>query len=128
MSITKLAAVVASITLFFALAIAAPSAAQTRATVTSGHCTNRSTWKLTLKLDHGRVEADAELQTPKSGQRWSAVYRDNGTVFGRASKLTQTDGSWSATRFASNASGADHIRVRARNAATGEICRATGTF
>ena len=128
MSITKLAAVVASITLFLALAIAPSSAVQPSAKVTSGHCTNRSTWTLTLKLDAGRVEADAELQTPKAGQRWKAVYRDNGAVFGRASKLTQADGSWSATRFASNASGADHIRVRAKNAATGEICRATGTF
>ena len=128
MATTKLAAVVASITLFFALAIAAPSAAQTRVKVTSGHCANTSTWKLTLKRDHGRVEADAELQTPMSGQRWNAVYRDNGVVFGRASKRTQADGSWSATRFASNASGADHIVVRAKNAATGEICRATGTF
>ena len=128
MSITKLAVVVASITMFLALAIAPSSAVQPSAKVTSGHCTNNSTWKLTLKLDAGRVEADAELQTPRSGQRWNAVYLDNGTVFGHASKLTQADGSWSATRFASNASGADHIRVRAKNAATGEICRATGTF
>jgi hypothetical protein len=128
MSIGKLAVVFASVTLLFTLAIAAPSAAQTRAKVTSGHCANKSTWKLTLKLDNGRVEADTELQTPKSGQRWNAVYRDNGTVFGRVSKLTLADGSWSATRFASNASGADHIVVRAKNATTGEICRATGTF
>jgi hypothetical protein len=128
MSISKLAVVLASITLFVALAIAPSSAVQPKAKVSSGHCTNKSTWKLTLKLDAGRVEVDAELQTPKSGQRWKAVYRDNGAVFGRASKLTRADGSWSATRFASNASGADHIRVRAKNVATGEICRATGTF
>ena len=128
MSITKLAAALASITLFLALANAPSYAVQPSAKLTSGHCTNKSTWKLTLKLDAGRVEADAELQTPKSGQRWNAVYRDNGTVFGRASKVTQADGSWSATRFASNASGADHIVVRVKNGTTGEICRATGTF
>ena len=128
MSITKLAAALASITLFLALANAPSYAVQPSAKLTSGHCTNKSTWKLTLKLDAGRVEADAELQTPKSGQRWNAVYRDNGTVFGRASKVTQADGSWSATRFASNSSGADHIVVRVKNATTGEICRATGTF
>lgn len=98
------------------------------AVVRTGACSGTSTWKLTLKLDHGKIEADVEVQTPKAGQTWHSVFKDNGSVFGRATKTTQADGSFSATRFATNQAGTDHIRVRSVNGATSEVCISTAAF
>jgi len=116
-----IAAVVATTGIF----LAAPAMA---AVVRTGSCSGHSTWMLTLKRDNGRIEADLEVQTPRAGQTWHAVFRDNGSVFGRATKVTQPDGSFSATRFAPNKAGTDHIRVRAANATTGETCIATAAL
>jgi hypothetical protein len=107
------------------LSLAAPAMA---AVVRTGACSGHSSWMLTLKRDNGRIEADLEVQTPRAGQTWHAVFRDNGSVFGRATKVTQADGSFSATRFAPNQAGTDHIRVRAANATTGETCIATAAL
>ena len=105
-------------------ATAAPAAK-----VTSGHCSGRSTWKLTLKYDAGRIESDAEVQTPKAGQAWTFKMFDNGVRFGSGMKTTLADGSWSATRFAANRAGVvDHIKVTARNAVTGETCALLGAL
>jgi hypothetical protein len=110
------------------LALAMPASAGTRAKVTNGTCANKSTWTLTLKLDNGRIEADMDVHTPKAGQVWHSVFKDNGTIFARATKTSGADGSWSATRFATNQTGTDAIVVKATNATTGEVCRATGSF
>ena len=103
------------------------SAATSRQAVRTGACSGHSTWMLTLKNDNGKIEADLEVQTPKAGQTWNSVFRDNGTVFGRATKTTQADGSFSVTRYATNQGGTDHVRVRS-NTTTGESCIATAAF
>ncbi len=110
------------------VALALPASAQTRAKVAGGACSGASTWTLTLKWDVGRIESDMEVQTPAAGQVWTSVFKDNGTVFGRSSKTTRADGSWSATRFAPNQAGADSITVSSTNTVTGEVCNAAGTF
>jgi hypothetical protein len=121
--------IVAMIVLVIGTSFVAPAvAASTRTVVRTGSCSGPSSWTLTLKPDNGRIEADLEVQTPKAGQTWHAVYRDNGSVFGRATKITQADGSFSATRYAANQAGTDHIRVRSTNAATGEVCISTAAF
>lgn len=111
------------------MAVAAPGAtAATTSVVKSGACSGTSTWKLTLKNDNGKIEADVEVQTKTAGQQWRSRFADNGTVFGWATKTTQADGSFSATRYATNLVGPDLIRVRSVNLTTGEVCRASGTF
>jgi len=95
--------------------------------VTTGHCSGPSTWMLTLKYDAGRVESDVEVQTPRAGQAWNLKMFDNGVKFGAGTKTTLADGSWSATRYAANRAGPDHITVKATNQVTGETCTATGT-
>jgi hypothetical protein len=104
------------------------SAATSRQVVRTGACSGSSTWMLTLKNDNGKIEADLEVQTPKAGQTWNSLFRDNGTVFARATKTTQADGSFSVTRYARNHAGTDHIRVRSVNVTTGEVCIATAAF
>lgn len=96
--------------------------------VRSGHCSGSSTWMLTLKYDNGRIESDVEVQTPKAGQAWGFKMYDNGVVFGSGTKTTIADGSWSATRYAPNHVGIDHIKVTAKNQVTGETCTATAAL
>jgi hypothetical protein len=81
-----------------------------------------------LKPDHGKIEADLEVQTPNAGQTWHSVFKDNGSVFGRAAMTTLAVGSFSATRYAANQAGTDHIRVRSVKATTGEVCISTAGF
>jgi hypothetical protein len=114
---------------------ASPAAFASRASVRplapivrSGHCSGRSTWMLTLKYDSGKIESDVEVQTPRAGQAWSFKMYDNGVAFGSGTKTTLADGSWSATRYAPNRAGVDHIKVTARNLVTGETCAATGAL
>jgi hypothetical protein len=111
------------------VAAASPAAtAVTTAVVRNGNCSGTSTWRLTLKRDNARLEADVEVQTGVAGQQWRSRFLDNGTVFGTATKTTLADGSFSATRYATNQTGADLIRVRSVNLTTGEVCRASATF
>jgi hypothetical protein len=110
-------------------AFAVPAnAAGTAPVVRTGSCSGKSTWMLTLKPDNGKIEADLEVQTPKAGQTWHSVFKDDGSVFGRATKTTSVDGSFSATRYAVNRAGTDHIRIRSVNGATGEVCISTAAF
>lgn len=122
-TVTLVAAVIALTAL-----LALPSQAATRAKVTSGSCSGNSTWKLTLKWDNGRVESDVEVQTPAPGQQWKSGFKDNGVVFGHALKTTQADGSFSATRFATNQVGPDAITVKSTNLTTNEVCKASGVL
>jgi hypothetical protein len=107
---------------------ASAQSATSGAVIRTGHCSGPSTWKLTLKRDAGRIESDVEVQTPRAGQTWRFAMFDNGVKFGSGTKTTLADGSWSATRFAANQLGTDHIVVRAANQTTGETCRAAAAF
>jgi len=124
LSLTIAAALAVSIIAVMSSAAAAPPTA----VVKNGHCSSTSTWRLTLKKDHGRIEADVEVQTPRAAQRWRSRFSDNGIVFARVTKTTVADGSFSATRFATNKAGSDLIRVRSVNLVSGEVCRASATF
>ncbi len=121
--------VIAAVAVVSIMAAASPGAAAPRpAVVSSGACSGASQWRLTLKRDNARIEADVEVQTPAAGQQWRSRFADNGVVFGRALRTTVADGSFSATRFAANRTGPDLIRVRSLNLITGEVCRSSGTF
>jgi hypothetical protein len=102
--------------------------AATAAVVRNGRCSATSTWRLTLKNDNGRIEADVEVQTRHAGQSWRSRFTDNGVVFARVTKTTLADGSFSATRYATNQAGPDLIKVRSVNLSTGEACNAKATF
>jgi len=68
------------------------------------------------------------VQTNTVGQTWRFVMTDNGVKFGSGKRITVADGSWTATRFATNQAGTDSIVVRSKNLTTGEVCRADGTI
>jgi hypothetical protein len=96
--------------------------------VKTGQCSGSSTWRLTLKMDNGRIEADSEVNHSTAGQVWNSTFRDNGTVFGHASVTAAADGSADPTRYAQNRAGKDLVTVRSKNQTTGEVCIAKATF
>jgi hypothetical protein len=119
---------VATMVAVAALGVAPAAMAGTQARVSQGPCSVTSTWMLTLKYDNGRVESDVEVQTPQAGQTWHFVMKDNGVKFGSGHRISDADGSWDATRFATNQPSTDAIVVKAKNLTTGEICKADGTI
>jgi hypothetical protein len=103
------------------------SAASSRV-LAHGPCSGGSHWRLTLNADHGKIEADNEVRTPQAGQVWRMNFFDNGVKFGSATRTTQSDGSASATRYATNQAGTDNITVRSKNQSTGEVCVSKAKF
>jgi hypothetical protein len=92
----------------------------------SGRCSDASDWKLKLKLDDGRIEAEFEVDQNRVGRRWSVVLRDNGRIVFRGMRTTRAaSGSFELERRIANGSGVDRIVATSRNVRGGERCRGT---
>lgn len=90
----------------------------------SGTCTSGS-WTLKAKLDDGRVEVEAEVDSNVVGQHWTWVLKDNGTAFAHGTATTVApSGSFEVRRLTADRSGADRIRLNAHNA-SGNVCAGT---
>ncbi|MFB3739274.1 MAG: hypothetical protein ACE14W_09975 [Candidatus Velamenicoccus archaeovorus] len=96
--------------------------------VRSGACSGSSAWKLKLSPDNGRIEVDLEVHEALAHQTWRVRMRHEGELFYRGAHRTDATGSFDVTRRANDGAGRDGFRVRAVNAATGEVCTATGTY
>jgi hypothetical protein len=96
--------------------------------IKSGSCSGSSAWKLKLAPDNGKIEVDFEVHQAKANQTWRVRMRHNGNLFFHVARRTDASGSFDVTRRVHNRSGKDSFRVKATNASTGEVCRATGTF
>jgi hypothetical protein len=117
-------------TLLTVVSVAATaSASPGRDVVRRGTCTGASHWKLDLSLQStGRIEADMEVHSATAGQRWRFGFSDNGTWFAGGRKATQPDGSVDMHKTTANRTGTDHIKVRAKNLVTGEVCVGKAAF
>ncbi|HEX9123763.1 MAG TPA: hypothetical protein VF984_10490 [Actinomycetota bacterium] len=109
---------------------AAASGGDARSTdvIRTGSCSGSSAWKLKLSPDHGKIEADFEVHQAQANQTWRVRMRHNGNLFFHAARKTDAGGSFDVTRRVANRSGKDSFLVKATNASTGEVCRATGSF
>ena len=87
-----------------------------------GDCTNRSTWELQLEKEHGRIEIDLDVDTPRSGQRWVIKLKHNGVLFDKVRRTTDAEGEFEVDRHVNNKRGEDRIKFRAVNKVTGEVC------
>ena len=96
------------------------------AVVTTGPCSGPSNWRLRLESVGGLIEAKVKVLTPHAGQAWHFAMFDNDVKFGAGNKTTRADGSWSATRDATDQPNVDNIRVKSRNLVTGETCLPAG--
>ncbi len=95
--------------------------------VKTGSCTDGSRWKLKVKDDDGRLEAEGEVDSNVSGQTWSWKIKDNGSVAASGSSTTGgRSGSFSVERKISNRAGTDKVTFRASH--SGEVCTGTIAF
>jgi hypothetical protein len=93
------------------------------AQIKQGNCSARSDWKLKAKPDDGMIEVEFEVDSNKVGQTWHVTLLKNGNVFFTGNRVTKApSGSFQVSRRTPNPAGADMIKGRAHNGATGETC------
>jgi hypothetical protein len=99
------------------------------AVIKTGSCSMSSDWKLKVNPDNGRLEVEFEVDQNRNGQVWNVTLKHNGSAFWSGQRTTQApSGSFSVTRFTSNAAGTDTIVGKAVNPKTGEVCKGTINF
>jgi hypothetical protein len=121
-----LGAATAAAVLAGGLVLAAPAEARgSRATIVRGDCSGSTNWTLKAKPDDGRMEVEFEVDSNRTGQRWTYTIRHDGVVKASGRRTTTApSGSFSVERRIADAPGAHRITATAKNARTGEICRA----
>jgi hypothetical protein len=92
-----------------------------------GSCDPKGRWELSLDKENGRIEMDYEVTSKPAGQRWKVVIRHDGTKIFDGVKVTQKDDDdlpdLEVERTVNDTSGSDTFKARARNTATGAVCR-----
>ena len=118
-------AVIAGTTVLAALVAVAPAEARGGADVVrSGSCSAHSTWKLKAGHEDGRIEVEAEVDTPRVGRTWAWRLLHDGREVVRGHRTTTApSGSFTVRRVVVNHAGTDTIVFRASNPRTGELCR-----
>jgi hypothetical protein len=127
------AAGVGAIALMGAALLAFPAAMSVAAkdgdVIRTGSCTNSSDWKLKLSPENGRIEVEFEVDSNVNGQTWYVKLKKDGNVFFSGQKTTKApSGSFEVRRVVNNGAGTETFVGRAKNPATGEICRGTANF
>jgi hypothetical protein len=92
----------------------------------SGACSGPSHWKLSAKADDGRLEVEAEVDTPANGRAWNWQLADKGARVASGNAVTHApSGSFTVHRRIANRAGADVITFQARSVRAGETCQGT---
>jgi hypothetical protein len=92
----------------------------------SGACSGPSHWKLSAKTDNGRIEVEAEVDTPANGRTWNWQLADQGTKVASGQAVTHApSGSFTVQRRLANRAGTDVITFKARALRSGETCQGT---
>jgi hypothetical protein len=111
-----------------ALGVGAPAVAGSSVD-REGNCSNRSEWRLKASDQDGRIEVEGRVDSDIAGQRWRWKMLHNGEVSARGRATTDgSGGSFRVRRLMVNIPGDDHIGWRAKNRASGEVCRGNLTF
>jgi hypothetical protein len=93
-----------------------------------GTCTGRSTSKLKLSDEDGRIEVEFEVDQNRNGVPWTIVLRRDGVRVAAAVRVTRPpSGSFELRRVIANGAGTDVVSARATRR-SGEVCSARGTF
>jgi hypothetical protein len=108
---------------------AAPALANDADVIKRGGCSGRSDWKLKASPQDSRIEVEGEVDSNRNGQDWKWRMLHNGKVSARGKATTSgPSGSFSVRRLMVDLSGTDRIGWRAKNPATGEVCRGSLRF
>ena len=87
----------------------------------TGTCSDGARWKIKAKEDDGRIEVEAEIDSNRSGERWSWRLRHDGTVAARGTSRTSgRSGSFEVERQTVDRPSTDVFRFRASHA--GQTC------
>jgi hypothetical protein len=123
------AAALVTATLAVTAASITPATAASDDVVRRGSCSGSATWKLKAKPDNGRIEVEGEVDANRNGQTWNWRILHNGDVSASGTATTQPpSGSFEVKRRLIDGSGTDTIGWRARNPASGQVCRGSLQF
>ncbi|HEY7044142.1 MAG TPA: hypothetical protein VH419_10785 [Nocardioidaceae bacterium] len=116
-----------------AMAIAAggltPADANDRDVIRRGSCSGHAEWKLKASPEDGRIEVEAEVDSSRNGQVWKWRILHNGDVSAHGTRKTKPpSGSFEVRRLMLNLAGTDTIGWRARQPASGQVCRGSLRF
>ncbi|MEO8106509.1 MAG: hypothetical protein ABI720_04250 [Actinomycetes bacterium] len=104
--------------------LATPALANDADVIRRGSCAGNSDWKLKASPENNRIEVQGEVDSNVNGQTWKWRMRHNGQVSARGAATTSgPSGSFDVRRLMVDLSGTDRIGWRAKNPATGEVCR-----
>ena len=118
---------IVSLTALALLALGSPAFAKDGDVLVRDTCTGKSTSKLKLSAENGRIEVEFEVDQNRNGVPWTVVLTRNGTRVAQLTRVTNApSGSFEARRLIANAAGADVIKATAHRA--GETCSAKATF
>jgi len=109
--------------------LATPALANDADVIRRGSCSGSSDWKLKASPENNRIEVEGEVDSNINGQTWKWRMRHNGEVSARGKAATSgPSGSFDVRRLMVDLSGTDRIGWRAKNPATGEVCRGSLRF
>jgi hypothetical protein len=92
--------------------------------VKRGSCSAATDWKLKAKPRDGRMEVEFEVDSNRTGQRWTYTLLHDGTVKASGIRTTRApSGSFSVERRLPDAPGVHTFGAVAKNASTGETCQ-----
>ena len=97
--------------------------------IETGSCSGAADWKLKLSPDNGKLEVEFEVDANKVGQTWRVKIKRDGNVLASGTRVTQApSGSFEFRTRVSNRAGTDTIVARARNVASGQVCRGVASI
>jgi len=118
---------IVSVTALALLALGSPAFAKDGDVLVRGTCTGKSTSKLKLRTENGRIEVEFEVDQNRNGIKWNVVLTRDSVRVAQLARVTQSpSGSFEVRRLVANPAGADVIRATAHRA--GETCSARATF
>ena len=109
------------------LALGSPALAKDGDVIVRGSCSAKSTAKLKLSGENGRIEVELEVDQNRNGVPWTVVLTRDGTRVARVARLTRApSGSFTVQRLIANPAGSDVVRGVATR--RGESCRAQAAW
>jgi hypothetical protein len=127
--IKRIAAVALAGALALSVAGAMPAAAKDGDVIERGSCSGSADWKLKLSPEDGRIEVEYEVDSNVNGQTWKVKLVKDGERIFRGTRTTKApSGSLEVRVVTSDTAGANRIRGKAVNVATGEVCGGNASF
>ena len=109
------------------LALSSPALAKDGDVIVRGTCSAKSTAKLKLSDENGRIEIEVEVDQNRNGVPWTVVLTRDGARAARVVRLTRApSGSFTVRRVIANPAGSDVVRAVATR--RGERCSARATW